>query len=208
MSSGTTNGSKIYFGQGGFHGREPTRFGVGIGYEWPRGTIELDGQVALADGHAIELDMQGTQLVSPGAVLTTTAVDRSTRFQPIANASVGAEIYVRPSLSLLAGFATDFSAVDSIAQGGVAPSREHRLLASFGIGSHGEAGTVIVGAQGYYGWGQMLGYASAPAVSPVDIQSAGVLFVLAGATNFKSLKNAVEDVVRRPRGASPGAGNR
>ncbi len=198
-SSGGT--STTYFGQGGFHGREPTRLGLGLGYEWPRGSVELDGQLALADGDAVELDMQGTQLTTPGALLTTTSVDRKTRFQPTVNVSLGTEIFVRPRLSLLAGFATDFTAVDGIAQTGVAPSRQNRLLASFGIGSHSDAGTVIVGAQAYYGWGQMLGYASAPAVAPIDIQSTGVLFVLAGATNFKSIERAVEEMrgVVRPR---------
>ena len=206
VASSTAGSSTTYFGQGGFHGREPTRFGLGLGYEWPRGTIELDGQLALADGDAVELDMNGTQLVTPGPTLTTTSVDRRTRFQPTVNVSLGAEIYVRPTLSLLAGFATDFSAVDGLAQTGVAPSRENRLLASFGIGSHSDAGTVIIGAQAYYGWGQMLGYASAPAVAPVDIASTGVLFVLAGATNFSSIERAVEQVrglVRRPTPPNP-----
>ncbi|HEY1959346.1 MAG TPA: hypothetical protein VGH28_27235 [Polyangiaceae bacterium] len=201
IASSTAGSSMTYFGQGSFHGREPTRFGLGLGYEWPRGTIELDGQLALADGSAVQLDTNGTQLATPGAALTATEVDRNTRFQPTLNASLGAELYVRPTLSILAGFATDFSAVDGIASTGVAPSRENRLLASFGIGSHSDAGTVIVGAQAYYGWGQMLGYASAPTVAPIDIQSTGVLLVLAGATNFKSIERAVQDVrgIVRPR---------
>ena len=192
--SSTAGSSTTYFGQGSFHGREPTRFGLGLGYEWPRGTIELDGQLALADGNAVQLDMQGTQLTTPGATVAATEVDRNTRFQPTVNVGLGAELWVRPTLSILAGFATDFSAVDGLAQSGVAPERQNRLLASFGIGSHSDAGTVIVGAQAYYGWGQMLGYASAPTVAPVDVQSTGVLFVLAGATNFKSIERAVEDV--------------
>jgi hypothetical protein len=199
LSNGATN---IYYGQGGFHGREPTRFGLGLAYDWPRGTIEIDGQLALADGHAVELDMTGTQLTSPATVLTTQQVVRTTRFQPTVNVGVGAEIFVRPSLSILAGFATDFSAVDGLVPTSVAPAQTNRLLASFGIGSHGDAGTVIVGAQAYYSWGQMQGYASAPTVTPVNVQGTGVLFVLAGATNFKSIQRAVEDMrqfVKRPQ---------
>jgi hypothetical protein len=196
LSTGAAPSSMTYFGQGGFHGREPTRFGLGLGWDWPRGTIEIDGQLALADGEAVELDMQGTQLVTPGSALTQTSVLRRTRFQPTVNVGVGAEIYVRPSFSLLAGFATDFSAVDGLTPTSVAPAQMNRLLGSFGIGTHGDAGTVMLGAQAYWGWGQMQGYANAPVVAPVNVQSFGALFVLAGATNFKSIQRAVEDMRR------------
>jgi len=192
-----TNGAtSVYFGQGGFHGREPTRFGLGLAYDWPRGTIELDGQLALADAHAVELDMSGTLLTSPATIQTTQQIVRTTRFQPTVNVGLGAELFVRPSLSILAGFATDFSAVDGLVPNSVAPAQTNRLLASFGIGSHGDAGTVIIGAQAYYAWGSMQGYASAPNVVPVNVQGTGVLFVLAGATNFKSIQRAVDDMRR------------
>lgn len=195
-------GSSTYFGSGGFHGREPTRFGLGVGYAWPSGTtVELDGQLALAESDAVALDTQGTRLDTPGGTPTAASLTRATRFQPTVNASVGTEIYVRPSLSVLAGFATDFSAVDGLAQTAILPMRENRLLASFGIGSHTGAGAVIIGAQAYYGWGQMLGYAAAPAVAPIDFTSTGVLFVLAGDTNLKAIARAVDEVrslVTRP----------
>jgi hypothetical protein len=196
VASSAGASTTTYFGQGGFHGREPTRFGLGVGYRWPRGTIELDGQLALADGDAVDLDAHGTQLVTPGPTLTATSVTRVTRFQPTVNASLGAEIFVRRSLSLLTGFATDFCAVDGLSPTGLAPSRENRLLLSFGIGTHSDAGTVIIGAQGYYAWGQMQGYAAAPAVAPVDVAGGGVLFVLAGATNLKAIGRAVDEMRR------------
>ncbi|HEX4514635.1 MAG TPA: hypothetical protein VH054_13885 [Polyangiaceae bacterium] len=193
VTSGATN---VYFGQGGFHGREPARFGLGLAYDWSRGTVEIDGQLALADGEAVQLDTTGTQLTTPGATIQTAHVVRTTRFQPTVNVGIGAELYVRPSLSILAGFATDFSAVDGLLPTSVAPAQMNRLLASFGIGSHGDAGTVIIGAQAYYSWGQMQGYASAPTVTPVGVQGTGVLFVLAGATNLKSIQRAVDDMRR------------
>jgi hypothetical protein len=42
----------------------------------------------------------------------------------------------------------------------------------------------------------MQGYASAPTVTPVGVQGTGVLFVLAGATNLKSIQRAVDDMRR------------
>jgi len=173
---------------------------LGIGWEWPRGSVELDGQLALADGHAVELDAVGPQVQLPGATSTNQALTLNTRFQPTLNVSAGIEVYVRRSLSLLAGFATDFSAVDGITLGAtspLAPAQVHRLLASFGIGSHGEGGTLLIGAQAYYGWGQALApnvYAVPPVETPTGVQTFGVLFVLAGATNLKSITQAVDDV--------------
>lgn len=189
----TTGGvTSTYIGQGGFHGREPARFGVGLGYEWPRGKFEVDGHLALADGHAVELDMQGTQLAN--GVSAASAVTRTTRFQPTVNFGAGLEYFVRPTLSLLGGFATDFSAVDGLLPTSVAQSQVNRLLVSFGVGSHNEAGTLVIGTQAYYGWGSMLGYANAPVVAPTSVSSFGFLFVLAGATNFRAIQRALDEM--------------
>jgi hypothetical protein len=42
----------------------------------------------------------------------------------------------------------------------------------------------------------MQGYASAPTITPVDVQGTGILFVLAGATNLKSIQRAVDEMRR------------
>ncbi len=197
--------ASTYLGQGGFHAREPTRMSLGIGYEWPRGSIELDGQLGLADGHALELETQGTQVTIPGATSGAQSLTLNTRYQPIVNGSIGIELYVRPSLSLLGGFGTDFSAVDGLGVTGLAPAQIHRVLGSFGIGSHGDDGTLLIGAQAYYGWGQALApnvYADPPVETPTNVQTFGVLFVLAGATNLKSISHAMgemKNLVTKPR---------
>lgn len=187
--AGTTT---TYVGQGGFHGREPARFGIGIAYQAPRVTFEIDGHLALADGHAIELDMQGTEL--SGGASTQAALTRNTRFQPTVNVGAGVEYFTSKSLSLLGGVATDFSAVDGLGANAVAQSQVNRLLASFGVGSHTEAGTLIIGTQAYAGWGRMLGYANAPAVAPTNVASFGLLFVLAGATNFRAIERTLDEM--------------
>ncbi len=189
--------SAIYLGQGDFHARNPTRMALGIGWDWPHGSVEIDGQLALADGHALELDMQGTTTELPGGTSMAQPLTLNTRYQPTVNASAGVEIFVRRSLSLLGGFATDFSAVDGLSPMGLAPTKIDRLLGSFGIGYHGESGTLLIGAQAYYGWGQALApnvYASPPVETPTGVQTFGVLFVLAGATDLKAISQAVNEV--------------
>jgi hypothetical protein len=49
-------------------------------------------------------------------------------------------------------------------------------------------------------------YASPPVETPTDVQTFGVLFVLAGTTNLKTIVRAVEDVrslVTKPPPSSP-----
>ena len=203
--SGAAQTATTYLGQGGFHAREPARMSLGVGYEWAHGSVELDGQLALADGHALELDAQGTQV--PGG---SQAVTLNTRYQPTVNVSVGAELYVRRSLSFLFGFATDFSAVDGLGAGALAPTQINRLLGSFGIGTHGESGTLLLGTQAYWGWGQAMApnvYAIPPGEAATNVNTFGILFVLAGATSLKSIEEAAREmrnlVTRPPRGNPP-----
>jgi hypothetical protein len=203
-TTGVANAS-TYLGEGGFHAREPTRMALGVGWDWPRGSVEVDASLALADGHALELDAQGSQVQTPAATSTPQALTLTTRFQPTVNVSVGGELFVRRSLSLLAGVATDFSAVDGLSTTGIAPAQVNRLLGSFGVGSHSAAGTLLVGAQAYWGWGKVMApnvYANPPAETPTNVNTFGILFVLAGATNLKAFAQAVEDVrglVTKPR---------
>ncbi len=205
LTSSTAQAATTYLGQGGFHAREPTRMSLGVGWDWPRGSVELDGQLALADGDALELSTQGAQFTLPSTTGTPTSLLLHTRYQPTLNASIGAEFYVRRSLSLLTGFATDFSAVDNLSPTSLAPAQVNRLLLSFGVGTHGDTGTLIVGAQAYYGWGSAFApnvYANPPVETPTSVRTFGVLFVLAGATNLKALANAVSDLrkdIGRPK---------
>jgi hypothetical protein len=123
----------------------------------------------------------------------------ATRFEPTVNVGVGGEFYVRPSLSLLGGFGTDLSAVSVIGPTTTATTKLDRLLWSFGFGTHGTGGTLLIGTQVYYGWGTTLApnvYQLVPVLQPTGMSSFGVLFVLAGATSLSAVEQAVTDVKR------------
>ncbi len=208
FASTAETSSTTYVGSGGFHARAPTRFGLGVGYQWSTGTVELDAQLALADGDPLVLDTTGTQVQSAGAAATA-ARTLTTRYQPAFNAGVGAEVFVRPHFSVLGGFGTDLSAVDSISDSGAAPSQIQRIFWSFGIGSHQRGGTLLLGAQIYYGWGQSLApnaYVRPPRLDPAGIDTYGMLFVLAGATSLKAIEEAVSAVKGAVAPGAPGKG--
>lgn len=196
FASTAETSSSTYIGSGGFHARAPTRFGLGVGYQWSKGTVELDAQLALGDGDPLVLDTSGTLVQTPAA---STAAKRTltTRYQPTFNAGIGAEVYVQQRFSVLGGFGTDLSAVGDISDSGAASSQIQRIFWSVGIGSHQSGGTLLVGAQVYYGWGQALApnaYVRPPRLDPAGIDTYGVLFVLAGATSLKAIEEAVSEV--------------
>ncbi len=191
-----TSTSSTYIGRGDFHAREPTRFGAGLGYKFPGGTtFELDTSFALADGDALDLDTQGTRLDVPGTANDAASVHLHTRFQPTFNAGLGAEIFFNPRYSILTGVGTDFSAVDHLDQYSLATSKIDRVFFSLGFGSHTpDGGTLLLGVQGYYGWGSALSpnaYATPPVLAPTSIETYGVLFVIGGTANVKAIEQAV-----------------
>ncbi len=199
FASAANVSSTTYLGSGSFHADEPTRFSLGAGYQWSTGTVELDLQLALAQNDAVRLDTSGTQLQTPAVASIPTTLSLATRYEPTVNVGVGGELYVRPSLSLLGGFGTDLSSVSTIGPTTTAQSRIDRLFWAFGVGTHGTGGTLLIGAQVYYGWGSTLApnvYQPVPVLQPTGMSSFGVLFVLAGATSLKAIEQAVTDVKR------------
>jgi hypothetical protein len=76
-------------------------------------------------------------------------------------------------------------------------ARSHRVGVSVGLGSYGTGGELLFGTQLGYGWGEMLApdvYAAPSDWSVVKTQSFSALFVLAGNTNLRSIKRAIEGV--------------
>ena len=66
-----------------------------------------------------------------------------------------------------------------------------------GLCFHGPGGELLFGTQLGYGWGEMLApnvYAAPSDWSVVKTQGFSVLFVLAGATNLRTIKRAIEGV--------------
>ena len=79
------------------------------------------------------------------------------------------------------------------------PANTNRLAASFGYGSHGEGGDLLLGGEFSYGWGERLAvnpYQLPSRLETTDERAYALLFVLAGSTTFKNIKRAVEDVTK------------
>jgi hypothetical protein len=210
----TTNDSTLTVGSGSFSASPPVRIGVGVGTKQTKFTAEADASFDFAWDTAFSTTLTGTKttLTATGATMAPFSATYTIPSRPVLNAAVGGEYFIAPDFSLLGGFSTNLSSVPgltpSMTLGNLTPSRTNWLNGSFGIGSYGSAGSILIGAVVGVGWGQTI--ALNPYVLPnnwavVDTQAYSALFVLAGAVNFKSMGRAVKEVESVVKTGNPDA---
>ena len=154
---------------------------------------------------AAALNQVGGEITATGATGTANAfsvnrVESTTRVLGVAS---GIEYFLTPQrFSLLGGASFDLSGVRSGSLtdqvGSFLQTRMQRIGLSAGIGSYGEAGHLALGTDVSYGWGETLApdaYQIPPRYAVADFGVARFLFVLAGSTNVRSLRRAVDDVL-------------
>lgn len=200
---GTEDASSVLIAEGSFRSRSPARIGLGTGIERSWGSAELDFSAWLPMGSAFEADLEGTRVrIEDGKVTDVpVSLQTSARTKGVVNVAAGAEVYLNPRVSVLGGAGTDFSAVP---KGGVTrgvvtylPVRRDRVYASFGVGSHGEGGDLLVGTELSWAVGERLAVANyqlPPELASTTFGAFSALFVVAGSTSFYAIKRAVRDV--------------
>jgi hypothetical protein len=215
-AAGGVSAATLTSGSGGFSAPPPVRLSLGAGAQLPRLTLELDGSFDFPT------TLLGTQLHVTSTALGGTAASGSydatysVPSRAIANVAAGAEYFVVPDFSVVGGVSTNLSLQGPLSPsqtlGNMAQSRMSSVSLSFGIGSYGGAGDLLIGAQLGYGWGQAV--AVNPYVLPndwavVDTQTYSAMLIFAGATNLRALGRAVErvqDVVTHGKPDAPPAG--
>jgi hypothetical protein len=202
-SSGTTNSATISTGSGSFSSAPPIRVAVGGGLETGRWTVEADAAVVIPAVSGFTASAIGNTTSLSGTTLTTTPLQSnfSVAEHVVVNPGLGAEYFVYPSLSLVAGASLNMTLQQALAApagvGTLVEDRQSLATASFGLGSYNPSGNVLLGVQVGYGWGQSL--AANPYVTPnqwaiVDTTSYSALLILAGSTSLRSLGHAVEHI--------------
>lgn len=205
FNTSDANQSILVSGSGDYLAKPPVRFSAGVGTKNDTWTLEANASFDFGRSQAV-----GTTLQTHATALTDGSLSQSAleatyaqRTQPTLNGAVGGEYFITPRLSMLGGVFTNLSAVPKLepqavpSLGNLLQSRLHRVGVSFGLGSYGTGGELLFGTQLGYGWGEMLGpdvYASPSDWSVVKTQSFSALFVLAGNTNLRSIKRAIEGV--------------
>lgn len=204
---GTGAGTTTTAASGPFAAATPLRVAIGTGYEASWGSAELNVGLHYPLGPAYQANFQGRSYETAGGAPVDKAVslDLAARSRGVVNIGIGGEVFLSPRVSLLGGLATDLSSVPGGALGkdpmNYYPANTHRVAASFGYGSHGEGGDLLLGAELSYGWGERLAvnpYQLPARVETTPENTYSVLLVFAGSTSFKNIKRAVEDATTTP----------
>jgi hypothetical protein len=188
---------------GSFVSRSPLRVALGTGIESTWGSAELNVSFHAPLSRAYRAELTGSTVRMDGTTVQddATSVDLAEPARGVVNIGVGTQVFVFPKVSLLAGLGTDVSAVQDGNLRGTQmryfPYRTNRIAGSFGIGSHGEGGDILVGTEASYGWGQRVAVNSfevPPTVESTGHSTFALLFVIAGSTSLKAIARAVKDV--------------
>jgi len=207
LEAATESAATIARGSGGFRAKPPVRVAVGIGKVFERLTVEADASFTFGYREALASSMHVDSTSTADNALTTSTFDAtySTRSRATLNAAVGGEYFMSPRLSVLGGLWTNLSPFTALkpepapSLGNLVQGRAHRLGLSLGLGSYGEGGELLFGTQLGYGWGQTIVanlYSVPNDWSVVSSSNYSALFIIAGSTNLRAIKSAIEGVGR------------
>lgn len=209
----TSSQATVTSGSGTFRAKPPVRIAVGLGKTMPRFTVEADVSFdfGYAQGLASTMNVNSTTATDGALASSAFSATYSARTLPTFNAAVGGEYFMTPRLSLLGGFWTNVSAfgplepVPAPSLANLVQARAHRVGLSIGLGSYRDGGELLLGTQLGYGWGQAIVpnlYAAPSDWSVVPSSSFSAILILAGSTNLRALKGAIEGV---KKALTPGA---
>jgi len=201
----TPQGYGVVQDDGDFRYNNPGSLRLGLGFSWPKLTIEVNGSFygpqqqrarANFDRRLVAFDENSTTATESGRASVTE------KGKPITNLSVGAEYFISPDFSVLGGASTDFSGLYN--RTNQAPGdmlfRQSRdaVLGSVGLTSYGRRGRLLLGLQGQYSWGKAL-VADPSLVQPefvaLDQSYWSLAFVISGQINLLTVFEAAEKAV-------------
>jgi hypothetical protein len=203
--SADTNHAQVSLAHGDFSSPPPFRISAGLGWEWPRLSIEVNSSFyppnpgALSTNvHVDETTADNGKAVLRGRDFTTT-IDADA----LVNSAMGLEYFWSPEISVLGGLSSDFSAAQRLspvslpAIGTFTSERVNRAVLSLGIGSHGKTTEVLFGPQLAYGWGKAFAVNSLVLpnqIAVVDLNTYSVIFIIAGSADLRAIEEAVKGV--------------
>jgi len=211
-----TNDAVLAVGSGSYRALPPLRVAFGVGRTWGPLTAEVDAFFTYSPGDVEQTNLSINTATSTNGAYTSSSssASYSTPSRPSVSLAAGAEYLVSSGFSFVGGVSANFTTLSPIdpaptpSLANLVQARSSAATAAFGIGSYGSAGSLMVGLQLGYGWGEALAanpYALPNEWAVVDTQDYSALLVLAGSTNLRVVKRAAESVENAIKnGVSPG----
>jgi hypothetical protein len=188
---------------GSYRATLPLRIGAGLGADLGRARVEADATAYIPVTDLAHASVQTNETDLVGGTATSSSLSRTLTVagRPMVDAAVGMEWYTSPSLSLLGGFGTDFSALAPLSPsppiGTLAETRVQRATVSFGVGSYGDGSELLFGTQLAYGWGKSIAvdpYVSPAQLTLVDSRTYGAMLIIAGSVSLNAFKRTLQDL--------------
>ncbi len=205
QSSEGANGDQatVTNASGDFLAPSPLNVGGGLGFEWPRVKFEADAAVVvpLASQARTNVDITTNTLTATGIQQTPSSQTLVAPNHPVVNPALGLEYFLRPSFSVLTGVSANLSTLTTLTPqpsvGNLVQAKTNQVNGSIGFGSYGDHKELLFGAQFQYGWGDALvvnSYVIPNDWAVVSTQSYAAMLVISGATDLRSIENAVVKV--------------
>lgn len=199
---------------GDFRYNHPGSLRMGFSFAWPRLIIGVDGSfygpqrdIARANFDRVTTAFEngGRLLENDGAGDEVRRASVSERGKPVTNLAFGAEFFLRPDFSLVAGAQTDFSGLHprqtQAAEDVLFRQQKDAIHAAVGVTTYGEAGRLLVGVRGHIAHGNVL-VADASLADPefvaVPQSEWGLNLLISGSLTFRAVRQVAKKAIPRP----------
>jgi hypothetical protein len=200
-------------GTGSFRARSPLRLNVGAGADLPGVRLEADLFASSALAELVRADYDEVRIDTTAGQVAGRTQTRSSAVESVnavINVGVGAEVFLSESLSILAGLASDVSALPPL---DTAPD-SRRLFgtrfdawhAGLGLTAYTDQGEIVFGTRWDYSTGDMLGvngFATPPDRDRIAAREWAGMVVIAGRVTLSSVQKAAETVSETVSGQAP-----
>jgi hypothetical protein len=216
ISLGANQGYAVVQDDGDFRYNSPGSLRLGLGFSWPRFTVEVNGSFYGPQQQRARANFDRRVTAFGPESNVSSQVGRGNvqeQGRAVTNLSVGTEYFLSRDFSVLGGAGTDFSGLHRRLDQNVGEvlfrQRRDGLNASLGLSSYGRRGRLLFGVQGQYSWGQLL-VANPSLESPRFVALAqhqwAMSLMISGQLNFNTVVEAAERAAT-PLG-SPKSGSR
>ena len=197
--------------EGDFRYNIPASIRLGLGFTWPRLTVEVNGSFygPQAQRARANFDRTGTFFTADQNSDHGTERDSvAERGKPVTNLAAGAEFFMERDFSIVGGVQTDFSGIynrqDTEFSDVLFRQSKDTIFGALGVSSYGSLGKLLIGVRGSYSWGSVLiadPSATIPNFVALPQNDWTLTLILSGRISFRAVRDTAVRVATPIAGA-------